>query len=754
MATSAPTPTASLAPEALLARGLEYRAAGAYDLAAEDFYAAAELASDGATARAARFYLGESFALRGRWTSTVDALTAFVAAEPADEFNARALFLIARGHEEAGSHAAAIAAYERFRALATPAEPYARLRQAAQERALGNWEAAAANYEAVARGAIPRGIRAGAYEQAIASRRELGQSEAALSLAVELLNLATQPEYRARLLREYAELPRLQGDAPTARAWLTEAIQTAPASPDALAALALLQGDAEMVVPAELAARVYEAHGRWPEAIAALDSALAAAAEAERADLLRRRALALRATGDFSAALAGFDAALAAAGESDVARQAQLDRVQTVGQSGETETAIQGYRAFAETWSDDSRAPEALRRAALLLERLEDREGAARQRIELGRRYPASAAAQEAMFGGGLHFFAEGQHAEARAAWEALASTSEGAVAARARYWAARAAQAEGDSAQATALLEQVIATAPDSYFAARARALLQRQETGAIAPDAPIGADEWRAAEEWLAGWAGAAPSDPPDLLAVPAIGRALELETLGLRVEAIGEWSAALAERENDPYALYALARLAHERGVPAIALRAASRIARLAPGNGAASAPNALRRLIYPAPFITLVRARADEYGVDPALLLALLRQESAFDPAATSWVGARGLAQVMPATGQGIAQALGIADFRETDLYRPDLSIRFGSYYLSRQIAAMDQVLEGALAAYNGGPGNAQRWSGGAPISDPDLYVERIDFEETRNYVKLVLGQYAVYQRMYDWRQATP
>lgn len=743
------SPFAAASPDEALARGLERREAGDYDTAAEAFFAAANAAPGTPTGRTARFYLAESFALRERWTSAVEALNAFVADGVQDDLTARAWFWIARGHEEAGSHAAAIAAYEQFRSFATLAETYARLRQAAQERALGRLDAAAANYEAVARSDIARSQRAAAYEAAIQVRRDLGQYETALRLAGELLTLAEQPAYRARLLTEFADLPYSQGNAALARAWLIEAIERAPASPSALAALDRLRADAEATVPPELAARVYEAHGRWSDAVAALDAALATADDSQRADLLRRRALALRGLGDVPAALAGFDAAIATGGESDAGIQARLDRIQTVGQSGATEAAIQGYRDFAATFPDDSRAPEALRRAAVLLDRLGDGDAAAQQRIDLGRRYPSVPLAQEAWFAGGLHLFASGQAVQARQVWEELTAVATGAAALRAQYWAGRATLATGDSEEGRALLDRVIASAPDSYFAARARALLNRQETGTIAPDAPINADDWRSVEEWLVTWAGEPPSDTTSPADDPAIRRARELDVLHLRVEAMAEWSAALAARNDNPYALYVLARYAHDEGTASVALRAVNRLIRLSPGGAASDAPLALRRILYPVPFTATVLARSREFGVDPALMYALLRQESAFDPAATSWAGARGLAQVMPATGQGIAQALGIAGFRETDLYRPDLSVRFGAFYLSRQMTAMNGSIEGALAAYNGGPGNARRWSGGAPVIDPDLFAERIDFEETRNYVKSVIAQYDVYRRLYRW-----
>jgi soluble lytic murein transglycosylase len=64
--------------------------------------------------------------------------------------------------------------------------------------------------------------------------------------------------------------------------------------------------------------------------------------------------------------------------------------------------------------------------------------------------------------------------------------------------------------------------------------------------------------------------------------------------------------------------------------------------------------------------------------------------------------------------------------------------------------MQGSLQAALAAYNGGPGNAQRWAGGTSVADPDLFTEAIDFAETRDYVKLVYGYYGAYRRLYALR----
>jgi soluble lytic murein transglycosylase len=344
--------------------------------------------------------------------------------------------------------------------------------------------------------------------------------------------------------------------------------------------------------------------------------------------------------------------------------------------------------------------------------------------------------------------------ADAKAAWT-LSLPSSGLAAAQRAFWAARAAEQAGDDDASDKLLEQVLVAAPDSYYGARAAELLDRLDQGAVPIGAPIDKVAWRAAEDWIAGWSNSpAPrvderGYPTDVAQAGAVRRAIALEEVGLQAESIAEWNAARADWHDDAFKLYALARLAHERGVPYIALKAAEDLTALSPEHSFAKAPEALRRLIFPTPYSDTVAASAREHNVDPLALYALLRQESLFNPGALSWAGARGLGQIMPTTAQGIAQNLKIEGFREEDLFRPALSIQFGAFYLGRQLALMDDSLHGALSAYNGGPGNAQRWAGGTSVSDPDVFTEGIDYPETRGYVKLVYAYYGAYERLYAW-----
>ncbi len=738
-AVEAPPPAPVLLQRALAARSIGDDAAAGADLSA-----LLQRYPDAAEALAARYYLAESFARRGRWTSAVEMLRAFLAAAPAEHpLRPPALFWMARGHESAGDHAAAVAAYQEYRALGTAIAPYAALRQAAQEQALGRGADAVASYLVAARSAITRGERAGAFEKAIAQLVADGRPAEALALYPELLDLARQPAYRARVLSDAIALADTQGQTEQAQVWRLELVTDAPEAPEAAAVVDHLLAAGVGEVTASQAGRIYMAAGRWSDAITQFDRAIPIEGDLATAVELRRlRGLALRAAGDMPGALAALAEAGALSPNSEPGRQAQLDWVQTTGQAGDVARAIQGYLEYAAAYPDDPRAPVALDRVVQLRERLGDAEGVLQARLDLGQRYPASAEGRAALHRAGLALYVAGRADEARAAWQTLADHNDGAWRARGAFWAARAARDRGDAAAAEALFAAAMAAAPHSYEGVRAAEELGRLPAGALPIGAPVSGDEWGELEAWLTTWAGAPAPPPGDERAT----RAAQLDQVGLQSEAINEWREGLDEARGQPWGLLRLAQAAHEAGAAYPALLAAEALAALAPAPE--QAPLALRRLIFPTPYADLVSREAAAHGLDPRLLYALLRQESLFNPGATSWVGARGLAQVMPATGQGIAQNLGVSDFTLDDLYRPVVSVRFGSYYLSRRLADMEGSVQGALAAYNGGLGNAQRWAGGSRVADPDRFTEQIDFGETRGYVRAVYGFWGAYQELYQ------
>ena len=146
-----------------------------------------------------------------------------------------------------------------------------------------------------------------------------------------------------------------------------------------------------------------------------------------------------------------------------------------------------------------------------------------------------------------------------------------------------------------------------------------------------------------------------------------------------------------------------------------------------------------------YADLICQYSAEYDLDPTLVAGVIYTESGFNERATSRVGARGLMQIMPDTGREIAQSLG-ESFDEDRLYRPEVSIRYGCYYLREQLDRFDQNVPVTLAAYNAGPHRAELWISEYGL-DSKGHICYIPYGETERYVKRVLQAQDNYAHLY-------
>jgi soluble lytic murein transglycosylase len=160
----------------------------------------------------------------------------------------------------------------------------------------------------------------------------------------------------------------------------------------------------------------------------------------------------------------------------------------------------------------------------------------------------------------------------------------------------------------------------------------------------------------------------------------------------------------------------------------------VALLVAAGGAAvvsAEPDWYLRLRYPLRYEHIIRGHAENYRLDPALVAAVIYQESKFDPNARSDSGAIGLMQLLPDTAMGIATRTGGSAFRVSDLRNPEINVRYGSWYL-RHLLDKYGSDERALAAYNGGQGNVDRG---------------VIYPETQHYVERVLELQRIYRKAY-------
>ncbi|HLM69521.1 MAG TPA: lytic transglycosylase domain-containing protein, partial [Longimicrobium sp.] len=218
--------------------------------------------------------------------------------------------------------------------------------------------------------------------------------------------------------------------------------------------------------------------------------------------------------------------------------------------------------------------------------------------------------------------------------------------------------------------------------------------------------------------------------------------LRAAGLDAEAAAEVARRVKQAGENRALLYPLAEAINERGYTSQGIRIALDLQK----RGEPVSARFLR-ILYPLPYRGIIEGEGRARGLEPALVAAMIRQESWFNATAVSGPGARGLMQVMPETGRGVASALGIRDWSADLLFNPEINVALGTRFLADQMRAYDGSLPSVFAAYNAGPGRIRTWSRFPEYRDEELFTERIPFTETRDYVKILTRNMALYRGLY-------
>ena len=147
-------------------------------------------------------------------------------------------------------------------------------------------------------------------------------------------------------------------------------------------------------------------------------------------------------------------------------------------------------------------------------------------------------------------------------------------------------------------------------------------------------------------------------------------------------------------------------------------------------------------FPVRYMSIIEDNAGD--IDPSWILAVIMAESSFRPHAESHVGAQGLMQLMPSTAEWVAGLMGMDDFEPHMIWDPEVNIALGSFYLNRLMQMYNGNLSLALAAYNAGQGNVNRWLADPDISSDGTNLDVIPFNETYNYLRRVTFNQRVYE----------
>lgn len=751
-----PTPAPTLVPDVALRTAQQHLVNGHYENAVATFQVVLVQPPGQVPVEvraAAAYGLGEAALREGLFQEAASALTNFLAQYPADSRIPWAFFLRGDAFAGIGQWAAAILDYEQYLSLRSGVIDSYVYERIADAYLVQNLTTEALSYYEQAinagRGLVPLlALR----ERIAQVYLNIGQPQAAVAQYSAILEVAQNAGYRAEIMWLSAQAALSAGN-PDAYEQLTRLMSAYPETDYAYQALQVLL-EAGVSVEPPLQGQISYAAEDYEGAIAAFHAYTGELALSDipvNVHLTLGRAY--RAVGNTAAALTSFQTIVELFPTDPAFGEALLERGRTVFLSGDSPGAIERYQFLADTYPSLPQAPEALWRVGYLYDTLGQSSESLATFERLGMIYPGNEWANDGLLRAAMAAVNRNDLTTAERVLAALGTTGSGADAAAAYLWLGKLAQQNGRAAQAESAYRAAAAADPGGYFSIRAEDLLQGQDI--FQPPATYRFEfddqtELTQAENWLRTTFGIAQEGvlwplSSALEVDPRVVAGRELWALLAVYEAGDEFSALLDEFEHDPLASYQLAIWLRSIGAYSYSITGAANVIKQA-NMTTLQVPAYLARMRYPAYYLDLVIPAMQARGLDPLLLLALIRQESLFDRYATAAAGEKGLTQVIPSTGDYIASRLEWPDYHHAVLFRPYASIAFGAYYLWEQISRFDFNTVVGLAAYNAGPGNASTWLATSG-SDPDFFVEAIGFESTQLYVRRIYEHYHTYRRLY-------
>jgi len=406
------------------------------------------------------------------------------------------------------------------------------------------------------------------------------------------------------------------------------------------------------------------------------------------------------------------------------------------------------------------RAAEFLFDAARVYERSSKLAKAAKTWERVVDEYPSSEYTFRSLFLAGISLYRQPDYVAANTDFQRLLGMSSNInQKSTAYFWIGKTLNAQGDQQGARLNWEQAATADPTGYYSERARDILSNRQPFSPSQNYDLTFDrntERTEAEAWLRTKfslpADTNLADPGPLLGDSRLARGTELWQLGLYPQARDEFENLRLSVENDPANTFRLANYFLDLGLYRSSILAARQVLTLAGMDDAATlnpdVPHYFNHIRFGTYYSNLIIPIAQAYNFHPLFLFSLVRQESFFESFIISPAGARGLMQIMPATAQDIANQSGWPpNFVQDDLFRPKVSITFGIDYLAHQRDYLGGDIYAALAAYNGGPGNASEWQG-LSGGDPDVLLEIVRFDETHRYITGIYEMFNIYRRLYD------
>ncbi|MBN1565938.1 MAG: tetratricopeptide repeat protein [Anaerolineae bacterium] len=728
---------------------------GDYVTAVSYFDAVINQSNANANLRASALYgKGEAALREGLYDQASEAFSAFLVEYPNDARVPHATFLRGDAHSGLFQWQFAIADYQTYLALRPGIiDSYVHERIGDAYLALGMSDQALTAYTQAANATRELSSLVALKERVAASYLNNGDPAQAVAQYDSILAVAQNSFYRASIEFQAAQVLIDSGDVASGYTRIQRVINQYPASSQAYYALNMALG-VDMEIDGYTQAKIYYYNEDYNAAISAINTTISETGST--AELLLWLGESYREIGNTQAAITTFQTVIDTYPEWLGA--AWLEQGRTYFLSGDTLSAIQTYSALATQHPEYAEGAEALSRAGYLYSTIGNTDSALATYDILGQMFPGTEQAMDGLYAGATMAYNAGDVGTAASLFGQLAQTGTGELQAAAYLWVGRLYQNEGKTDEARAAYQAAAGSDPGGYYSIRASDLLNGRAPFDPPTSVRFEFDEGVAlteAEAWLRSTFGIEQTGAlyPLSAALEADERMIrgrELMIVGASTTAYEaaevEFDALRTAYQDDPLATYQLAIYFRDLGLYKLSITAAADVI-IAAGIDTTQAPSYIARLRYPVYYQDLVLPSAAEYELDPLLVFSLIRQESLYEGFATSWAAAQGLMQIIPSTGEEIAGRLDWPNYQNSDVYRPYINVKFGTFYLRW---VLDNFAEGlpyvALAGYNGGPGNAAQW---LSISGPDLdlFVQTVGFPETRTYVTRIYEQYNVYRALY-------
>jgi len=751
-ATVTPTPT----PEARVTLGEQYLRNGDFDQAMEQFNIALT-SSDSDIVDESMLGIGMIYYQKQDYKNALQKFAWLVNTSSTNQSRIKGFFYLAKSYEATQEYTRAAEAYKNYLSLtSTPLQADILEMEADNLLAAGDIAGALAVYSEALPLTRPESKETLQMKIAKATA-DLGDDSTAINLYLDVYNNSVNGYTKSAANLALGQIYSKLGNPDQAYARYQDSIAQFPTAFDSYLQLVALV-DANQPVDDLFRGIVDYYAGQYGVAITAFDRYMAANPEHNDTPEYYK-ALSYWQMGDYASEVSQWDTLIKNHPDGEHFAQAFLEKSQTqwyyLNQYPE---AAQTLLSFVVIDPTASQAANYIFRAARIYEQNNSLERAAQTWERIINEYPASEDAILAQFEAGICYYRLGYFDKAQVTFQrnsllATVPTEK----ARAGLWVGKTLEKLGKNEDAAIAYKQASEADPTGYYSIRAAQLLTGQSPFPAGSAIDLGIN-WQnekiVAIQWMHSKFNLTSdvnlSDPVELADNILFQRGDAYWELGLNSKAQSEFESLRQELTSDPVNSFRLMTHMRELGLNQTATLCARQILDLI-GYGLATSlsdtPDYFNHIRFGVYYRDLIVPTAVENNLDPLLLFSLIRQESLFEADIVSSQGASGLMQILPAVGEEIAaEMIWPENYVSQDLTRPLVSVKLGTHYLTKWLSYFEGDMIAALAAYNGGIGNAMAWrelSG----SDSDLFLEVVRYDETRDYIRYITENFEIYKTIY-------